>query len=171
MNNIRSKISRFLDWFFVEKIQYPLMLMFAFWVCYLVFRLVLLPEIAVRKAKNLNNIQSSCLYLISEHYSKQGIKKVVEINGKIYHTDGSTLNLGYLYGQEQQFPFYYKDKKYYGGSLFWDKIATQTNTCYEIQYISILNLIGIDFIYLYDFEVPKKFQSDNFKSIQIRKAN
>lgn len=149
----------------LENPLYLLMLLFIFISTYLLLRLFLLPEVAIYKAKNPNNIQSSCLYLISEHRSKQGRKKVIEIDGNKYHTDSMKLN-EYLFFRkyEKQFPFYHKNKYFQGNSIFWDKIVTKKNICYEIKYIKIF-----DFIYIYDFEMPNEFRSYNFQPIQLKK--
>lgn len=173
-NTILEKIVDFFYWLFVEKIHYVLLSIFVFWGFYIVFQLSIIPRIATSKAKNISNIQSSCLYLVSKYYSRQGVQRVVEVNGKKYHADGSRLDWGYLpfYEKEEQFPFYYKNKTYFNGdSFFWDKIVTDKNMCYEVKYITVLDLFFIDFIYLYDFEIPKKFQSNDFKPVQINRAN
>lgn len=167
-----QKLGRIIEFFLFEKIHYILILIFAFFVFFSLFKLIILPEIAIYKAKNIKNIQSSCLYLISEHASEQGRTKVVEIDGTKYHTNGHTLYYYFLFHDEKKkFPFYHKNKYYQGDSLFWDKIVINKHTCYEIKYIKVLDFIIIDFIYLYDFQIPKEFQSYEFQPIQLKKIN
>lgn len=168
---MNKKLEKFID-FYLYNQMYMVIIIFLLFFSYLTLKLFLFPEIAIHQAKNPNNIQSSCLYLISEHYSKQGIKKVVEINGRKYQTDGYTLDWSFLFREkEKQFPFYHKNKHYHGQSLFWDKIVINKHTCYEIKYIKVLDFIIIDFIYLYDFQIPKEFQSYEFQPIQLKKVN
>lgn len=167
--NIKSE--KTLD-FIIKNTPFFLIVFFFIYILFFIIKFTLLSQIAIHKAKNSTNIKSSCLYLLSTQYSKRGLIKIVEIDKRTYNNKGHTLT-GYMLFQEteKQFPFYHKNDYYNGNSLFWDNIVQNQNTCYKIKYIRVLDLIFIDFIYLYDFEIPKEFQNRNFKPIQIKKAS
>lgn len=168
---MNKKIEQFIDFYLHNQI-YMLIIMFLLYFSYILLDWFLFPEIAIHQAKNPNNIKTSCLYLVSTHHSKQGVKKVVEIAGRKYQTDGYTLNWSLAFqNKEKQFPFYHKNQFYNGESLFWNKIVINQDTCYEVKFIRIFDLFLIDVIYLYDFKIPKEFQHHHFQPIQIQKAN
>lgn len=170
---MNRKIEKIIDFYIYNQI-YILVIIFLLYFSYLLLDWFLFPEIAIYQAKNPNNIKTSCLYLVSTHHSKQGVKKVVEIDGRKYQTDGYTLNWSLAFqNKEKQFPFYHKNKFYNGDgeSLFWNKIIINQNTCYEVKFIRIFDLLLVDVIYLYDFEIPKEFQLYHLQPIQIKKVN
>lgn len=158
--------------FIGERVLIFLIVYFMLVICFFILKFTALSQLAIYKAKNPTNIKSSCLYLLSTQYSKRGLIKNVAIDGEEYNNRGHTLTTYMLFQEtEKQFPFYHKNDYSHGDNLFWNKIVQNQNTCYKVKYIKALDLIFIDFIYLYDFEIPKEFQSHHFKPIQIKKEN
>lgn len=158
--SIRQKIERWAEFFLFEKIHYTLMLILAYFILVILFRIVIIPKLAVYRAENPENIKTACLFLLSKDYKyKKGWVHTVELDRTEYSTDEGILRW-YLWYEKEHFPFNRK------ANLFWDSAVTKKNKCYSVKYIQV-NLGFTEYIYLYDAEIPPEFYLKEHQPIRL----